>query len=62
MKPIGEQKVFEVIEEEKDDGQHRYRDQDVMADNLQYSFSKNFHTPQEDLEMEETEEGECDEA
>ena len=33
-----------------------------MADNLQYSFSNAFHTPHENLEMEEPEEGECDEA
>ena len=33
-----------------------------MADNLQYSFSSAFHTPHEDLEMEEPEEAECDEA
>ena len=35
---------------------------DVMAENLQHSFSNAFHTPHEDLEMEEPEEGDCDEA
>ena len=60
-KPVGEQKVFETVEEEKDDGQDRYGDQDVMSDNLQHTFSSAFHTPNEDLEMEDPADGEWDE-
>ena len=61
--PSRDRRAYEVTEEEEeDDAQDRYGNQDVIADNLQYSFSSTFHTFHEDLEMEDPEEGECDEA
>ena len=44
--PIGGRRVYEAKEEEGDDFQDRYWYQDVMSDNLQYSFASSFHSCQ----------------
>ena len=60
--PSGDRRAYEVTEEEEENAQDRYGNQDVMVENLQYSFSNTFHTCHEDLEIEDPEEGEFDEA
>ena len=58
--PIGSKKVYGTVEEEEVDFYATYGNQHVITENLEYTYSSAFHTCHEDLEMEEPEEGECD--